>query len=224
MAATSRTVAGSGARADAVPMTDEAEQQRVYDRRAPTWPLRVASLVIGVLWLQQLTWKLPWNNFVSPGEKINGVTANPVLSAQQPGPFLDTGSGLYHWMVQEAIYGNKILPFYGDLIKNVVLPNWQLFGWLTFFMEATIGVLLLLGLLTRLGGLIALGQSLNLFLGLGLHPQEWIWSYAMLAVLSFIFLTTGAGRVWGLDGWLRPRLRQQIAGGNNLAAWLYKLT
>ncbi len=39
---------------------------------------------------------------------------------------------MYHWIAQEAIHGNWLVPFYGDLIKNTVLPNWQLVGWMTF--------------------------------------------------------------------------------------------
>ena len=198
---------------------DEAEQRRVYDQRVPTWPVRLAGLIIGYLWFTQLTWKLPWDNFGSPGLK-----PNPTPTADQPGPFIDTGAGLYHWMTVEAMNGNKVLPFYGDLIKNTVLPNWQLVGWFTFFLEAAIMLSLLLGLLGRLGGFLGFVQAINLYLGLSQAPGEWYWTYGMLATLGLIFMLTGPGRVWGLDAVLRPRLRAQMAAGNGLARWLYLLT
>lgn len=199
-------------------------QTAVADRQAPVWPIRLASVLIGILWLTQLGWKQPWNNFVSPGEQLNGVTPNTQITAEQPGPFVDTGAGLYHWMTEEAKHGNWLVPFYGDIIKNVVLPNWQLVGWLTFLMEGWIAVSLLLGLLSKFGGFVSFVQGLNLFLGLSLAPGEWVWSYVMLFTLGFIFMRTGPGRVWGVDQFLRPQLRKQIAGGNRLAKWLYQLT
>ncbi|MDE0197928.1 MAG: hypothetical protein OXK78_07025, partial [Caldilineaceae bacterium] len=56
------------------------------------------------------------------------------------------------------------------------------------------------GAFTRLGALLGLGLSLNLGIGLLEVPGEWPWSYAMLAMWHGLFLVTGAGRVWGLDG------------------------
>jgi len=200
-------------------MPDEAAQHRVADSHVPAWPIRVASLIIGFLWFTQLQWKLPWDSFGSPG-----LQPNPTPTADQPGPFIDKGAGLYHWITVEVQNGNKILPFYGDLLKNLALPNWQLVGWLTFFLEAKIMLLLVLRLLTRLAGFLGLTQGINLYLGLSQAPNEWYWTYGMLITLHLIFLFTGAGRVWGLDSRLRPWLRAQIAAGHPWAAWLYRLT
>lgn len=183
------------------------------------WPVRLASVITGVLWLTQLLWKLPWDSFGSPG-----LQPNPQPSAAQPGPFVDNGSGLYHWMTVEALNGNKLLPFYGDLIRNLVLPQWQLVAWFTVVLELVITLSLLLGLLTRLGGFLGLLQAVNLFLGLAFAPGEWYWSYGMLITLQLLFLLTGPGRVGGLDARLRPGLRRQMAEGQAAAGWLYKLT
>lgn len=208
----------------AVAVADEAEQRRVYDHRVPTWPLRIAGIVFGYMWFTQVLWKLPWNGFKWSNEPENGVQPNLNVAGQQLGPFIDNGHGLYHWMVQEAVHGNKILPGYGDMIKNLVLPNWQTVAWLTFFMESAIAVFLILGLLSRLGGFLALMQGINLYFGLAKAPYEFDWSYGMMMALGLIFMLTGAGRVWGLDAWLRPRLRRQIDSGNRFARLLYLLT
>jgi len=192
---------------------------RTHDNHAHLWPIRLASILIGILWFLQILWKLPWNTFGSPG-----LQPNPTPSAEQPGPFIDNGQGLYHWITQEALYGNWLLPFYGDLIKNLALPNWELVGWMTFFMESFIAISLILGLLSRLGGLVSFVQGLNLFLGLGQAPNEWVWSYIMLFTLAFIFMMTGPGRKWGIDQALRPRLREQMSKGNGLARLIYRAT
>ena len=203
--------------ADATPTTREtADDQRVH-----VWPIRIVSVIIGIMWFEQILWKLPWNGFVSPGEPLNGVEPNPNPTAEQPGPYLDNGSGAYHWMVQGARYG---ILGYSELIKSVALPNWQVIAWLTFLAEATIAILLILGLLSRLGGLIALFQSVNLYLAISQHPQEWHWTYIFLAALSFFFVLTGPGRWSGIDQWLRPRLREGVDSGNALARLLYRLT
>lgn len=202
---------------DAVP----ASSDNARDHRAHVWPIRIVSIIIGIMWFTQVLWKLPWNGFVNPGEALNGVESNPNPSLEQPGPYIDNGNGAYHWMVQGARFG---ILGYNELIKSAALPNWQIIAWLTFFAESTIAILLILGLLSRLGGLIALFQSANLFLAIAFHPQEWPWTYIFLATLSFIFMLTGPGRVWGIDQLLRPRLREQVARGSSFAKWLYRLT
>ncbi|MEO5953365.1 MAG: TQO small subunit DoxD [Chloroflexia bacterium] len=222
MNAPGRVVDPSGSRGAAVGLAHTSDRARLDF--AQLWPVRLASVVIGILWFTQVLWKLPWNGFVNPGETPNGLTLNTQITAQQPGPFVDNGHGLYHWMTQEALHGNWLLPFYGDLIKNLALPNWQLVGWLTFFMESFIAISLLFGLFSRLGGLVSFVQAINLFLGLSMAPGEWVWAYVMLFTLGFIFMVTGPGRLWGVDQYLRPRLREQMEGGSRLAKWLYLLT
>jgi uncharacterized membrane protein YphA (DoxX/SURF4 family) len=214
-------MATTTARAEPIPATAE----RASDRLTHVWPIRIASIVIGIMWFEQILWKLPWNSFVSPGEPPNGVEPNPNPTAEQPGPYIDNGRGAYHWMVQGARFG---ILGYNELIKSVALPNWQLFAWLTFLAETTIAVLLILGLFSRLGGLIALFQSVNLYLAISQHPEEWHWTYLFLIVLSFIFMLTGPGRWLGVDQWLRPRLRESYersdGSGNAITRLLYRLT
>jgi hypothetical protein len=80
-------------------------------------------------------------------------------------------------------------------------------GWLIWLMEAFVAVSLILGLFTRLGGLAALIQAVNLYIGVTAAPFEWYWTYGMLATLGLVFLAVPTGRVFGLDAWLRPRLQ-----------------
>jgi hypothetical protein len=208
-----------------LPYEIDSEQRRIYDRRVAIWPVRVASILIGVLWIMNMGWRLPLNDFVVPGEPINGIEPNNQVTTQQPGPFVDNGRGLYHWMTLGAQFGNKSpLPFFGDIIKNTMLPNWQFFGWLFFFIEGLAAVSLILGLLSRVGGALGFLQGTLYYLALGQLPGQWTWSFVMLAMFGFVFLFTGPGRFLGLDQLIRPKLREMISMGRTGFRWLYTLT
>lgn len=147
--------------------------------RAPLWPIALSRILIGVLWLFSLRWKLPPD--FAPAE----------------------GKGLLDWLQLEAQY--PAFAFYGDFVANVVIPNFTLFAWIIFLAELLVGLSLLTGTLTRLGAAVGLLMALNLGIGLLAVPNEWPWSYVMLAMFHGIFLVTAAGRVLGVDGWLRRR-------------------
>jgi uncharacterized membrane protein YphA (DoxX/SURF4 family) len=144
---------------------------------APLWPIAVARPIIGLLWLFSLRWKLP-PDFM-PAE----------------------GRGLMDWLQLEVAHAS--FPLYGLFVEQVVLPNFTLFAWLIFLAELAVGLSLLTGAFTRIGALVGLGMSVNLGIGLLEVPGEWPWSYAMLAMWHGLFFVTDAGRVWGVDGWLR---------------------
>ena len=151
---------------------------------APVWPIALARILIGVLWLFSLRWKLP--------------------------PSFDGGEerGLREWLdleVAHAAFG-----FYGDLIETVVIPNFTIFAWLLFLTELAVGLSLLLGYQVRIGALVGLALSLNLGIGLLDVAGEWPWSYAMLAMWHGVFLVSDAGRVWGFDGVGRMTDGEQI--------------
>ena len=117
------------------------------------------------------------------------------------------------------------LPLQADLVNRFVVPNMAVVGWLVWLMEAFVAVSLILGLFTRLGGLAALVQGLNLLIGIGFAPIEWEWTYGMLSILGLVFLAIPTGRLWGLDALLRPRLQQAAADrGNRLAKLLLFFT
>jgi hypothetical protein len=198
----------------------------VYDRRVAAWPVRIAAIIIGLLWLTQLAGQLPWNQFVKPPNEVpNGLVENTAITDDQPGPFVDNGMGLYHQFTQMARFGNKgLLPAFGDFVANAVLPRWQAFGWVLFIIEVLIAVGLILGILSRLAGFLCLLLGLVLFLGLGQADGGWVWSYALLALFGFVFMVTGPGRFLGFDQLLRPKLREVMARDSTPARLTYFLT
>jgi uncharacterized membrane protein YphA (DoxX/SURF4 family) len=147
--------------------------------RAPLWPIALARIAIGGLWLLSLRWKLP------------------------PDFAPDAGRGLLDYLQLEAQY--PAFAIYGRFVEAVVIPNFTLFAWLIFLAELLVGLSLLTGTLTRLGAAVGLLMALNLGVGMLAVPNEWPWSYVMLAMFHFIFLITAAGRVLGVDAFLRRR-------------------
>ncbi len=147
--------------------------------QSPLWPIAGSRILIGILWLFSLRWKLP------------------------PDFAPAVGRGLMDWLqleVDHAAFG-----FYGNFVASVIIPNFTLFAWLIFLAELLVGLSLLTGTLTRLGGLLGLLMSINLGIGLLEVPGEWPWSYMMMVMWHGTFLVAGAGRVFGVDGWLRQR-------------------
>lgn len=148
-------------------------------KTAPLWPISIARILIGVLWLYALRWKLP--------------------------PDFEGGSetSLRTWL-ELAVEHAAFAP-YGELIDNVVLPNFTLFAWLVFLAELVTGLSLLTGTLTRAGAALGLLMSLNLGVAMLGVPGEWPWSYAMLAMWHAVFFLAAPGLKWGVDAHLIKR-------------------
>lgn len=163
---------------------------------APVWPVGLARLVYGVLWWQQSAWKVPSDDF---GRK--------------------SGGGLWYWVHQEIQYPTVLA--YRDFLEKVMIPHWTFFGWMTLSTETFIAVTLILGLLTRLGSVVAIGMAANITLGILNVPHEWGWTYVMLIMLPGVFLFTDAGRSFGLDAFAAPHLDRAAAHGNRIA-WLVR--
>lgn len=138
--------------------------------------LFAARVLVGLMWFQNLFWKLP---------------------------LFSTGNGLYYWTGQEV--GNAAFAVHGRLIETLVLPtpNFHVVNVAVFLVELTFAASLILGLGVRLVGLVGVLFVAQLWLGLYKHPQEWPWSYVFLMLLMGLFALLGAGRSLGLDGMLR---------------------
>ena len=164
----------------------------------PLWPLALARILYGYLWWQQSGWKVPSDDF---GRK--------------------SGGGLWYWVQQEIQY--PTVAAYKNFLVNVMIPHWTFFGWMTLITETFIASTLILGLGTRLGSLVAIGMATNVAIGILNVPHEWGWTYMMMIMFPAVFLLTGAGRSFGVDAFLAPRLDRAAADGSRLASlirWL----
>jgi uncharacterized membrane protein YphA (DoxX/SURF4 family) len=133
----------------------------------------VFRLLIGAMWYQGTTWKLPL-------------------------PYSDAFA---HWLGETGQYA--AFPFVRDLVHSVFEPLLPVVGTLIYFAELFFAVTLMLGALTRLGALLALGQATFLWIGLYQAPNEWPWNYVFLMIVHGFFIVTAAGRSLGVDALLR---------------------
>ncbi|HEX5505351.1 MAG TPA: TQO small subunit DoxD [Thermomicrobiales bacterium] len=162
--------------------------------------LGLVRIVIGVLWFGETRWKMP-PDF---GCGADGTT------------------GLCDWVGREV--ANPKFAWYKSFLVGFFQPNLHLFGWFVYFGELVIAILLILGLLTRLGGVLGAIQGVNLLIGLWVVPGEWYWTYVMLALINLVFTLTAAGRYLGLDALLHPRAVAAARRGGALARVVAALT
>ena len=205
--------------------------------------LVIARLALAYLFFTQLWWKMP-PTFGCPADFsfTTAMIENGRLRLQRT-------SGLCDWMGVEQAYSTQPRPLLvanldnrgepeiaidiapiarlnGILLESVFMPTIRFTGWLLWLAEAAIFVLLLLGLFSRLGGLIAVAVSAQLMIGLsGIpNPYEWEWAYNTIFVLSLLLFAFAPGRVFGVDAWLRPRLLAAKQRGSRFAGLLAWLT
>ncbi len=111
--------------------------------------------------------------------------------------------GLIYWMKQ--MVDHAAVPLQGVLVRDAVLPNIAVFGPLVYAVEVTIGVSLMLGVLSRLGAMLGALMAVNLWLGLYSAPGEWPWTYGFLVILQLLFAIEPPGRSLGIDTLARER-------------------
>ncbi len=130
-----------------------------------------------------------------------------------------TFGGLRQDVEREVHY--TILPGYRQVIEQVFLAHFTVLGVGIWTAELLVGLSLLFGLFTRLGALLALVLSLQLFVGIAYAPNEWYWAYVMLLLLSMCLVAVPAGRRLGIDQVLHPWLTRHNRSSRlaRLLAW-----
>src|SRR5574341_704723 len=180
--------------------------------------LVIVLLALGYLFFTQLWWKPP-PAFGCPAD-FKFTTADASGSLQRT-------SGLCDWIGVESVWASRPHPLLVANLDNQGAPEISVdIGLLARANGAFIVVSLFFGFFSRLGGLVALAQSAQLWIGLsGIgNPNEWEWSYNMFVVLSLLALAFAPGRVFGVDALLRPLFKSAAEKGSRLGRWLLWLT
>jgi hypothetical protein len=151
------------------------------------------------LWLEATLWKSPFHPD-GPFGCAPGMIER-IGQAARPTPPL---SGLCDWINEEIFF--TWLPANKWFVQNIVVPNFAFFGVMVWLTELLIAISFFTGAFTRLGALLAIGLSVHLFIGLGFSPREWYWSYLLMIMVNVIFLVGAAGRTFGLDAVIAPKL------------------
>ncbi len=128
-----------------------------------------------------------------------------------------TFKGLHPYLVKEGMH--TILPGYSYIIQHVFLPNFILLAAGVWTAELLVSLCLIFGIFTRFGALLSVLLSLQLFFGLAFARGEWYWTYGMLVLLGLAIATVPAGRRFGFDQFIAPRL-QAAASNNRIARFL----
>ncbi len=167
--------------------------------------LGIVRIAIGYLWFTQTLWKLPPRFGCDPGKGVG-----------------DGNGGLCDWVGKEIAYPQFAV--YKSFLTSVIAPNLSTLGWLIWLGEALTMVLLIAGVLTRLGGVLGFVQGVNLWIGLSAVPHEWYWTYIMLALVNLVLALTAAGRWIGCDAILHPRAAAAGRRGSQLGQLVARLT
>jgi uncharacterized membrane protein YphA (DoxX/SURF4 family) len=130
-------------------------------------------VLMGVLWLDNLTWKLP-----------------PDFGRHDPRGLLYSFHQAEHHAISEPLR---------RFIAHVVIPHFTLFGWEVFAVEAVAGVLLLLGWRTRLGALVGLVQSIAITVLTVRAPDQWAWGFGLFVAVSLVLVVAPGNRLLSLD-------------------------
>ena len=204
--------------------------------------LFITRIFLGYLFFTQLFWKMP-PTFGCPSDFAftTGSVENGRLKLQRT-------SGLCDWIGIESVWAEQPRPFFvADMspiggprlsvnlgwlarlnalfIDSVVMPNIQWMGWLIWGAEAFIALSLILGLFTRLGGLVAVAISGQLMIGLAgiSNPYEWEWAYNQMVMLSLVIFAFAPGYILGIDQLIKPRLEASAESGSRVARYLLYL-
>ena len=136
------------------------------EEQVTRYSLVTLRIVMGLLWLQNTSWKRP-----------------PFSSGNTFGKF-----------VQHAVEYPVFAP-YSWVVEHVVIPNFSAFGYMVMLVEGSLAILLLLGLYTRTIALVGIVQSSAILMSVLRAPGEWGWAYWMMLLIHVVlFATAGGGR------------------------------
>lgn len=90
------------------------------------------------------------------------------------------------------------LPLIGRITNDLVLPHWSQFSWGLTAIEIAAGALLVAGLASRLGALLALVPAVFLFF-VYFGNDRWLPEQPLELVPLVLLALVPAGRWWGLD-------------------------
>lgn len=143
------------------------------------WIIGGVRILAGLLWLANIHWKVP----TAFGEDTKGGLYKYSASVLRHSPFAP-----FRWMTE-----------------HIILPNFQLFGWITLLSEIAFAALLLIGYRTKLVAFGAALMTVPIMLSVLYYDNadEWSWSYLLMIGVHLLLIASDAGGHLGLDGLLR---------------------
>lgn len=144
-----------------------------------------------------------------------------LIAALEKAPWLSPPFGWYHDFLLAAEL-HPSFSFLPDMVRYVLLPNFTALGWIQYFLELFIGILLVAGLFTVLTSFIAtVWIAFFWILAAGL-PSQWQWSYILWISGLMLLWSMRAGRSFGVDQALarKAEQRKEDSGLWQFISWL----
>ncbi len=144
--------------------------------RAQGYTIGGVRILAGLMWLANLHWKVP-SDF---GQS--------------------NGGGLYKYVAAGA--DNAPLAPYRWMLRELVLPNFQAFGWFTLISETIVAALLLIGYRSRWVALAGAALAVPIGLSVLYYPKadEWAWAYLLMIGLHLLLWAVPSGDHLAVDG------------------------
>ena len=130
-------------------------------------------VLLGLMWLYNVSWK------------------------RAPDFGQDAGNGLFKFTSYAV--SHPVLPPYSWIVEHLVLPHFQIFGWVVLAAETALAVLLLTGTWVRAAATLGIAQSVAIALSVAYAPAEWPWSYWLMIGAHVVILFSSAGRVLSVE-------------------------
>ena len=156
----------------------------------------------------------------SPVSAVVAIVALRIMSSWNwiNGAFFGTDAKVtWHWLSGDGFveraqgaggFAEKALyPWMGDFIGDFMVHEPEFWAWFIFLAYAVAGISLFFGFFTRVGGLVAICAALMNLLGAGGNGADTIGKNGLLLILGAIFLLSGAGRVYGVDGYILKKCK-----------------
>lgn len=133
---------------------------------------------------------------------LNGVAKLLEIHAVKVGPYvanlIDRSDTRFILNVEANKNARHPLPGIRHLVNDVLLSHYGFFQWVFTAAELGIGLLLVLGLASRLGALLGLLQ-VGFLVALYLSNDRWLFEQPLEVVPLLLLVWLPSGRVWGLD-------------------------
>lgn len=109
----------------------------------------------------------------------------------------------------DFVLGNNF-PIAAHFLTHTVAPHAELFAWLVIAGEAIVGILLVIGLLTRAAALAGLAMNIPYLLATMHLGAANMGVNAGFIAMELAVLIAAAGRTWGIDSVLAKRTRVKL--------------
>jgi uncharacterized membrane protein YphA (DoxX/SURF4 family) len=176
---------------------------RSADEISKAAAIAFTRIFLGVMWLFEVTVGHNWILGGFGSDVHGGWLGAERGSALREGATEAIADGTWSWFA---------------LLHEILLaPSAELFAWLTLIAQLGFVVAFIVGFMVRPAALLALLMDLSIFMmGNSSIPP-------FFTAMHLFVLATGAGRYYGLDGYLLTRLQFAYTPGRKAFAWVLEL-